>query len=184
MRLTSQEEYGLRCLLRLARKEAREPVSIQEIADGEGMTPEYVAKLMRVLREGGLVQSTRGAGGGYRLVRPAGDVTIWEALEVLGGEFFSDAFCESHPGQLRDCVHSTDCSIRALWRGINTMLRSALSGITLADLMRGSENLFAWLARANLEDSAAGTTLEYQRFERALARSGATAGARGEGARE
>ena len=53
MRLSSQEEYGLRCLLRLARKEAREPVSIQEIADGEGMTPEYVAKLMRVLREAG-----------------------------------------------------------------------------------------------------------------------------------
>lgn len=169
MRLTSQEEYGLRCLLRLAKKEAREPVSIQEIADGEGMTSEYVAKLMRVLREGGLVASTRGAGGGYRLVRPAADVTIWDALEVLGGEFFPGGFCDSHPGQLRDCVHTTDCSIRALWRGINTMLRSALSGITLADLMRGSENLFAWLARANLEDSATGTKLEYQRFEQALA---------------
>jgi Rrf2 family protein len=176
MRPTSQEEYGLRCLLRLARKEAREPVSIQEIADGEGMTPEYVAKLMRVLREGGLVSSTRGAGGGYRLVRPAGDVTVWDALEVLGGEFFSDTFCESHPGQLRDCVHSTDCSIRALWRGINGMLRSALSGVTLADLMRGSEPLFAWLARANLEDSAVGTALEYQRFEQALSRAGGSAG--------
>jgi len=173
MRLSSQEEYGLRCLLRLARKEAREPVSIQEIADAEGMTPEYVAKLMRVLREGGLVQSTRGAGGGYRLVRPPADVTIWQALEVLGGDFFSDSFCDSHPGQRRDCIHTTDCSIRALWKGINTMLRSALSGITLADLMRGSETLFAWLARANLEDSAAGATMDYQRFGDALTRVGA-----------
>jgi len=173
MRLSSQEEYGLRCLLRLARKEAREPVSIQEIADAEGMTPEYVAKLMRVLREGGLVQSTRGAGGGYRLVRPPADVTIWQALEVLGGDFFSDSFCDSHPGQRRDCIHTTDCSIRALWKGINTMLRSALSGITLADLMRGSETLFAWLARANLEDSAAGTAMEYQRFGDVLIRAGA-----------
>ena len=173
MRLSSQEEYGLRCLLRLARKEAREPVSIQEIADAEGMTPEYVAKLMRVLREGGLVQSTRGAGGGYRLVRPPADVTIWQALEVLGGDFFSESFCDSHPGQRRDCIHTTDCSIRALWKGINTMLRSALSGITLADLMRGCETLFAWLARANLEDSAAGTAMEYQRFGDALTRAGA-----------
>lgn len=173
MRLSSQEEYGLRCLLRLARKEATEPVSIQEIADAEGMTPEYVAKLMRVLREGGLVQSTRGAGGGYRLVRPAADVTIWQALEVLGGDFFSDSFCDSHPGQRRDCIHTTDCSIRALWKGINTMLRSALSGITLADLMRGSETLFAWLARANLEDSAAGAAMEYQRFGDVLTRAGA-----------
>jgi Rrf2 family protein len=172
MRLTSQEEYGLRCLLRLARNEAGEPVNIQEIAEGEGMTSEYVAKLMRVLREGNLVRSTRGAGGGYRLVRPAGDITIWEALEVLGGEFFSDTFCESHPGQLRDCIHNTDCSIRALWRGINTMLEKALTAVTLADLMRGSEKLFSWLARANLEDSAAGTAGEYRLFDRALTRAG------------
>jgi Rrf2 family protein len=172
MRLSSQEEYGLRCLLRLARSEALEPVNIQEIADAEGMTPEYVAKLMRVLREGNLVRSTRGAGGGYRLVRPAGDVTIWEALQVLGGEFFSETFCESHPGQLRDCIHTTDCSIRALWRGINSMLAKALSGVTLADLMRGSEQLFAWLARANLDDSAAGTAGEYKIFGQALARAG------------
>ena len=53
------------------------------------------------------------------------------------------------------------------------MLRSALSGITLADLMRGSETLFAWLARANLEDSAAGATMDYQRFGDALTRAGA-----------
>ena len=173
MRLSSQEEYGLRCLLRLARSEAGDPVNIQEIADGEGMTSEYVAKLMRVLREGNLVRSTRGAGGGYRLVRPAGDITIWETLEVLGGEFFSDSFCESHPGQLRDCIHNTDCSIRALWRGINSMLEKALSGVTLADLMRGSEKLFGWLARANLDDSAAGTARDYQVFSPLRTRSGA-----------
>jgi DNA-binding IscR family transcriptional regulator len=91
---------------------------------------------------------------------------------VLGGEFFPDSFCESHPGQLRDCIHTTDCSIRALWRGINGMLEKALSGVTLADLMRGSEKLFAWLSRANLEDSAAGTTREYQIYGQALARAG------------
>ena len=170
MRLYSQEEYGLRCLLRLARREAGEPVSIQEIAEAEGMTSEYVAKLMRVLREGNLVRSTRGAGGGYRLVRPAGDITVYEALAVLGGEFFPDSFCESHPGQLRDCIHTTDCSIRALWRGIDAMLEKALSGVTLADLMRGSEKLFAWLARANLDEAAAGTTREYELFGKALAR--------------
>ena len=152
MRLSSQEEYGLRCLLRLARHEGPEPLRIQEIAEAEGMTPEYVAKLMRVLRNGSLVKSTRGAAGGYRLERPAADVTVWEAVEVLGGEFFPDSFCEAHPGSLRDCVHSTDCSIRALWRGLNGLLRHALSSITLADLMRGDEGTFGWLARANLSE--------------------------------
>lgn len=152
MHLSSQEEYGLRCLLRLARHEGPEPLRIQEIADAEGMSPEYVAKLMRVLRNGALVRSTRGAGGGYRLERPSVDVTVWQAVEVLGGEFFPESFCEAHPGSRRDCVHTTDCSIRALWSGLNSLLRHALSSITLADLMRGDEGTFAWLARANLTE--------------------------------
>jgi Rrf2 family protein len=159
MHLSSQEEYGLRCLMRLARHEGPQPLRIQEIADGEGMSPEYVAKLMRILRNGSLVSSTRGAAGGYRLKRPAADVTVWAAVEVLGGEFFPDSFCQTHPGSLRDCVHSTDCSIRALWSGLNGLLRQALSGITLADLMRGDESTFGWLAHANLSELPAGTQL-------------------------
>jgi Rrf2 family protein len=152
MHLSSQEEYGLRCLLRLARHEGPEPLRIQEIAEAEGMSPEYVAKLMRVLRKGSLVRSTRGAAGGYRLERPAADITVWQAVEVLGGEFFPESFCEAHPGSRRDCVHTTDCSIRALWSGLNGLLRHALSSITLADLMRGDEETFGWLARANLTE--------------------------------
>ncbi len=69
MNLSSQEEYGLRCLLQVAAHGAPEPLSIAQIAVAEGISPEYTAKLMRLLRKGGLVDSTRGAGGGYRLAR-------------------------------------------------------------------------------------------------------------------
>ena len=67
MHLSAQEEYGLRCLVQLARHVGEEPMRIQEIARAEGLSSEYVAKLMRILRNGNLVDSTRGASGGYRL---------------------------------------------------------------------------------------------------------------------
>ncbi|MFQ5478323.1 MAG: RrF2 family transcriptional regulator [Candidatus Binatia bacterium] len=146
MHLFAQEEYGLRCLAQLVRGEGEEgPLRIQDIAEAEGLSSDYVAKLMGALRKGGLVTSTRGASGGYRLARPAEDITLWQALGVLGGSFFSDEFCDSHPGQLRDCLHTTDCSIRALWRWLSDLLQTALDDITLADLARKECQTIDWL---------------------------------------
>ena len=63
MHLSSQEEYGLRCLVQLARHRGDELMRIQDIAEADGLSPEYVAKLMRILRNGGLVESTRQSSG-------------------------------------------------------------------------------------------------------------------------
>jgi Rrf2 family transcriptional regulator, iron-sulfur cluster assembly transcription factor len=147
MQLSAQEEYGLRCLLQVARHEGGEPLRIPEIAAREGLSPEYTAKLMRGLRQGGLVASTRGATGGYRLARPAAEVSVLDALTVLGGPLFSEAFCSAHPGNRRDCVHSTDCSVRALWRCIGAAVHQVLRGITLADMARGEQPMGLWLDR-------------------------------------
>ena len=137
MHLLAQEEYGLRCLLQVAQHRGVEPLSIQAVADREGLSPEYSAKLMRALRQAGLVQSTRGAAGGYRLSRPAEQITVWEVIQALGGSLYSDAFCESHPGQRRDCVHSSQhCSIRGLWLSVEAAVRGVLEKVTLADLAR------------------------------------------------
>jgi Rrf2 family protein len=135
MHLSAQEEYGLRCLLQVARKvEGSEPIGIAEIAAAEGLSPEYAAKLLRSLRQGGLVVSTRGASGGYRLARPASEISVWQAIEVLGGPLFSEQFCDSHPGQLKDCVHTSGCSVRSLWSWLGGAVRGALEKISLADL--------------------------------------------------
>ena len=157
MQLSAQEEYGLRCLLQVARHSGGEPLQIPEIAQREGLSPEYTAKLMRSLRQGGLVLSTRGASGGYQLARPAESVSIWEALTVLGGPLFSDEFCSSHPGNLRDCVHSTDCSVRALWRWVGTAVRDTLRRITLADMARGEQPMGTWLDRDDFPTPTPGT---------------------------
>ena len=118
MHLLAQEEYGLRCLLQVARYPGPGPMTIPEIAEGEGLSPEYTAKLMRALRQSGLVTSTRGPGGGYRLSGDPHTITVWEVVAALGGLFFPESFCESHPGRQGDCVHTRNCSLRALWRAV------------------------------------------------------------------
>src|SRR5215469_16076105 len=78
MKITSQEEYGLRCLMRLARVEDGHSLTIPEIAAAERLSPPYVAKLLSVLRQAGLIASVRGRTGGYHLTRPAAEVSLGE----------------------------------------------------------------------------------------------------------
>ncbi len=116
-----------------------------EIARREGLGPEYVGRIMGALRAGGLVVSTRGASGGYHLARPANEIGVWEAIEVLGGEFFPVGFCDCHHGRRRECVHVTDCSVRALWRKVENTLKTALNAISLEDLRRDERTMVTWL---------------------------------------
>ncbi len=148
MHLSAQEEYGFRCLLQVAQHQAAEPLTIPAIAASEGLSPEYTAKLMRTLRRAGLVTSKRGASGGYQLARPPGEVNAWEVIEALGGSFFPDEFCDSHPGQLRSCVHSTGCSIRGLWGVVERSVRGVLENVSLADLRRDERAMVVWLKGA------------------------------------
>ena len=145
MHILALEEYGLRCLLRVAIRDADGVISVQEIARAEGLGPEYVARIMGTLRAGGLVQSTRGAGGGYRLSHPAGEISVWDAITVLGGELFGEGFCDCYPGRQRECVHAADCSVRALWRKTQGVLRETLEAISLEDLRRDEGAMLTWL---------------------------------------
>jgi Rrf2 family iron-sulfur cluster assembly transcriptional regulator len=140
MHLSAQEEYGLRCLVQVARRGNAGPVGISEIADAEGLSPDYTAKLLRVLRQGELLTSTRGAAGGYVLTRPAAEISVWNALEVLGGPLFSESLCDSHAGLKHDCVHTGDCSMRSMWTWLGGAMRGALSAISVADLL-GNERV-------------------------------------------
>lgn len=149
MRLSAQEEYGLRCLLQVARHMDPEPLSIERIAAAEGLSSEYVAKLMRVLRQGGLVASTRGAAGGYHLSRPSDQITLMDVMEVLDGPLFTEAFCQVHSGSADNCVHeSTHCSVRSVWRWVGTALDKVLRQITLHDLASGPDGLSSAMSSA------------------------------------
>src|SRR5262245_16183971 len=135
MKLSAQEEYGLRCLLRLGARGEGGTLTIPEISRAEGISPEYVAKLMRILRRGELVKSARGAAGGYTLARLADQITIGDALCLLGGRLFEPDFCERHAGAESFCTHSFDCSLRSLWRALQTAVDQVLTRTTLKDLL-------------------------------------------------
>jgi Rrf2 family protein len=135
MKLTAQEEYGLRCLLRLARAGDGKSLTIPEIGQAEALSTAYVAKLMRVLRQGKLVKSVRGQTGGYSLARSPENIPVGEVLAILGGRLFEPGFCDQFSGLKRLCTHSVDCSIRSLWRAVQSAVDSVLAGITLRDLL-------------------------------------------------
>ena len=104
MKLSAQEEYGLRCLLHMAKAGPGQSQSIPEISRAEGLSIPNVAKLMRILRLGGMVDSVRGQAGGYTLARPADEISVGEVLSLLGGNLFGPQFCERHAGLERVCA--------------------------------------------------------------------------------
>ncbi len=144
MKLTSQEEYGLRCLLRVGRVGTEGSVTISELSRSEGISEPNVAKMMRLLRTAGLVQSTRGQSGGYALARPAGEIPVGEALAALGGRLYEASFCDTHAGMERLCTHMPDCSIRSVWRKVQRAIDDVLDKITLKDLLVPESEMNAW----------------------------------------
>lgn len=140
MKITAQEEYGLRLLLRIASCKDEEGMSIPQLSEAEGLTPPYVAKLSRILRMKGFINSTPGNKGGYVLAMPADKIVINNVLKALGGPMFDTDFCGSHTGIMKFCTNSVDCSSRSLWQMIQFTLDQLLDKITLHDLVNSEEN--------------------------------------------
>jgi Rrf2 family protein len=145
MKLSSQEEYGLRCLLQVARHDPEGSLTIPEIARTEGLSIPHVAKLMRLLRRGGFVKSVRGQAGGYKLAQTSDQIHIGEVLAWLGGRLFEPNFCNIHSGVVKLCTHSVDCSIRSLWRSVQFVVDQMLAKVTLADLLGDERKVGFWI---------------------------------------
>lgn len=157
MKITAQEEYGLRCLLRLARAEDGHSLTIPDVAAAEGLSAAYVAKILAVLRQAGLIDSARGRAGGYRLARHPADIGLGDVLRALGEPLFDDpGYCQKHAGSETDgqCVHQGACTLRALWQTLEDWMRRLLSQITLADLLQNERSLEE-LLRARLAETLA-----------------------------
>jgi Rrf2 family protein len=138
MKISSQEEYGLRCLLRLSRA-TDASLTLPEIAEAEGLSVPHVAKLMAVLRQAGLVDSVRGRSGGYRLAKAPEDIRLGSLLLTLGEPLFDEAdYCQKHAGIAPDgiCVNHDACTLKSLWHTLEQWMRSTLDRITIADLLR------------------------------------------------
>ncbi len=135
MKFSAQEEYGLRCLMQIARVTSDQSMTIPEISKLEGLTQPHVAKLMMILRKEGFIKSTRGQTGGYTLARAPGEIIVGDVLNALGGKLFDDEFCGKHSGHNPICTHAIDCSVRSLWQVVQTAVDNVVYKLTLSDLM-------------------------------------------------
>jgi Rrf2 family protein len=157
MKITAQEEYGLRCLLRLARS-GEQALTIPEVAAAEHLSTPNVAKLLSILRQAGFIESVRGRSGGYYVAHDPGDVRIGDVLRALGEPLFEETtYCEKHasPEMGGACVHNGGCSLRALWQTLEQWMRRVLDRVTLADLLHQSEGEIAERLRSNLPEPEA-----------------------------
>ena len=141
MKISAVEEYGLRCLLQLARSEADpQLVSAEEIAAREGISIAYVEKILSQLRKAGLVKSVRGMYGGYQLARPAKDIRVGELVRGVDGDFFAD-ICQHFSGNQHACIHMGNCSVRPVWLMVARHVYQILDHLSLADLLNEEDGL-------------------------------------------
>ena len=140
MKITAQEEYGLRIMVRIAACKDAEGMSIPQLSEAEGLSGHYIAKLTRILRMEGFINSTPGYKGGYVLAMPASEININKVLKALGGSLFDKEFCGSHSGSMKFCTNSVDCSSRSLWQMIQLIVDRFLDQVTLQDLVGQEKN--------------------------------------------
>jgi Rrf2 family transcriptional regulator, iron-sulfur cluster assembly transcription factor len=151
MKFSAQEEYGLRLLLRIAKSDSPNGLTIPELSEVEGLSAANVAKILRVLRMAGFIESARGQTGGYKLNKPANKIFVGEVLTTLGGKLYESGFCDLHAGVESICTNTIDCSIRSLWKTIQYMLDGVLNKFTLQDLL-GKEGEVEALANSFAEE--------------------------------
>lgn len=142
MKISAQEEYGLRCLVQLANLAENESLTLPQIAEREGISTANAGKLMWILNKAGFVQATRGTKGGYCLARPAAKIYLSEVIKVLEEDEIN-RHCENYKGVLDSCVHRGDCGIRSVIVGLHEVVEHALSQITLAQLIGTEQSVDA-----------------------------------------
>lgn len=142
MKITALEEYGIRCLLQLARNaESPKPMTVRQVANGEGLSMAYAEKLLIMLSRARLAESTRGVHGGYRMTRPPERVTLGEVIRALEGFPAPTAVCERFTGNADCCVHTDNCGLRAVWNRVSHQVERLLNQVPLSALLESEERV-------------------------------------------
>lgn len=132
LRVSKLTDYASVLLGHLARQpgELRPATELAEMAHLELPT---VSKVLKLLGSAGLVSSQRGVAGGYRLARPATEITVAQVVQAIDGPIGMTE-CSAHAGQ---CCHESHCAVRTPWQRISRAIERALADMTLADMLGG-----------------------------------------------
>ncbi len=128
MNLTAKTEYACLAMLELAQQfDAQRPVQVRRIAEGHGIPSPFLVQIFQDLKRAGLVSSTRGAAGGYRLARPPQEITLADVLDVVEGH--------SEPTTCASSASPLAPVLLDVCRELFDARREHLAGVTLADLV-------------------------------------------------
>jgi Rrf2 family cysteine metabolism transcriptional repressor len=139
MMFSTKAEYGVRVMVELARRGGAQPVALAEIAEHEGLPLAYLEHLVARLRRAGLVESRRGAHGGYLLAREPAQITMAEVVEALEGRIAPIECISSLPDGTIGCIREADgdhvCTSKVLWTLVRGAIVRTLQETTLAELI-------------------------------------------------
>lgn len=139
MKISTKGRYGLEALLDLAIHSQNDYISIKSISERQNISDNYLEQLFGALKRSDIVESIRGAQGGYRLSRDAGQITVRQILNALEGPLaLVDCIIEDESDR---CDKFACCVTRVLWQRLMESLNSLTDGITLADLVSSHKRL-------------------------------------------
>jgi Rrf2 family transcriptional regulator, cysteine metabolism repressor len=139
MMFSTKAEYGVRVMVELARRAGEEPIPLAEIAEHDGLPLAYLEHLVQRLRRQGLVESRRGAHGGYTLSRPAAEITMAEIVSALEGHL-APIECITPEGMCsREVNGDSPCPTKLLWTRVQGSIVRTLSDMSLEDLVPKKE---------------------------------------------
>ena len=133
MKISTRGRYGLRALIELANCESEKCVPLRTVAERHGMSEYYLEQLFAPLKKAGIVKSVRGAQGGYKLSRPAEEISAAEVIKVLEGTL-SPVDCLEDASYECPAASCETCNTRPVWEKLHAGVNELLDTIRLADL--------------------------------------------------
>lgn len=140
MKLSTKGRYGLRAMVDVARFGETGPVPISSVSVREGISVNYLEQLFSRLRRAGLIQSVRGAQGGYALTKPAEEMSVGEILRALEGDLFP-VKCAELTGDEAGCSGSPYCVTKNVWKRISDSIQDTVDNIWLSELVEDSRKI-------------------------------------------
>jgi Rrf2 family protein len=136
MRVTKWGEYGILCSLCLAEKHGQKAaVGAAEIAEARRIPIQYTQQILHRLRKGGIVKSTRGPHGGFKLSKSPAETTLRDILCAAEGDTF-EIICESRSSGANACSRRSFCGLKFVWQDLRSAINQVLEERTLATILK------------------------------------------------
>jgi len=142
MMISTRGRYALRVLVDLAERQSDAYITLREIAERQGISEKYLESIVKLLVREGLLDGLRGKGGGYRLGRDPGEITVLEVLRAAEGALAPVACLEEGS---KACPRAAQCRTLPLWKGLDEVVSHYLSGYTIRDIARPDPDGFVYM---------------------------------------